>query len=81
MGWTIGVRFPAGKGFLLLTTASTQALEPTKPPIQLVTGILSLEAKQPAREAEYSPPSSAEVINEWSCTSIPQYVIMTWCLT
>jgi hypothetical protein len=35
--------------------------------------------KRPGREAEHSPPSSAEVKNEWSCTSTP-YVFLTWCL-
>jgi hypothetical protein len=27
-----------------------------------------------------SPPSSAEVKNAWSYTSIPQHVFMEWCL-
>jgi hypothetical protein len=37
------------------------ALEPTKPPIQWVLGALSLGVKRPVREADHSPPSSAEV--------------------
>jgi hypothetical protein len=40
----------------LFTTASRMALGPTQPPIQWVPGALSL-----GREAENSPPSSAEV--------------------
>jgi hypothetical protein len=44
----IGVRFPT-------------ALGPTQPHIQWVPGALSLEVKQPGREADHSPPSSAEV--------------------
>jgi hypothetical protein len=36
--------------------------------------------KRPGREAEHSPPSSAEVKNAWSYTSTPQYVFMAWCL-
>jgi hypothetical protein len=36
--------------------------------------------KRPWREADYSPPSSAEVKNAWSYTSTPQYVFMAWCL-
>jgi len=31
------------------------------------------------READHSPPSSAEVENAWSYTSTPQYVFMVWC--
>jgi len=32
------------------------------------------------REANHSPPSSANVKNEWSYTSTPTYVFMAWCL-
>jgi hypothetical protein len=48
------VRFPA----------SRTALGPTQLPIQWVARALSLEVKQPRREADHSPPSSAEV-KEW----------------
>jgi hypothetical protein len=44
-----------------LFTASKMALGPTQPPIQCVPGAISLEVKRPGREADYSPPSSAEV--------------------
>jgi len=37
------------------------ALGPKQPPIQWVPGILSLKVKLPGREAEHSPPTSAEV--------------------
>jgi len=46
---------------ILFTTASRMALGPSQPPIQWVTGVLSLGVKRPGREAERSPPSSAEV--------------------
>jgi hypothetical protein len=36
--------------------------------------------KRPEREADHSPPSSAEVKNTWSYTSTPQYVFVAWCL-
>jgi hypothetical protein len=39
-----------------------------------------LRVKRPGREADYSPPTSAEVKNAWSYTSTPQYVFMAWCL-
>jgi hypothetical protein len=63
------VRFPAGAGILLFTTVSRTALGPTQPPIQWVPGALSLGVKWPGREADHSPPSSAEVKNAWSYTS------------
>jgi hypothetical protein len=47
------------------------ALGPTQPPIQWVPGALSLGVKRPGREADHSPPSSAEVKNAWSYTSTP----------
>jgi hypothetical protein len=39
-------------------------LGPIQPPIQWVPGALSLGVKLPEREADHSPPSSAE-IKEW----------------
>jgi hypothetical protein len=59
--WGSRVRFPAGAGIFLFTTASRTALGPTQPPIQWVPGALSLGVKRPVREADHSPPSSAEV--------------------
>jgi hypothetical protein len=47
-----------------LSTASRTALGPTQPPIQWVPGAISLGVKRPGREADHSPPSSAEV-KEW----------------
>jgi hypothetical protein len=40
------------------------------PPIQWVSGTLSLGVKRPGREPDHSPPSSAEVKNACSYTSI-----------
>jgi hypothetical protein len=48
-------------GIFLFTTASRPSLEPTQPPIRCVPGTISLEIKRPGREADQSPPSSAEV--------------------
>jgi hypothetical protein len=65
--WTIGVLgFDSrrGLGIFLFTTTSRTALGPTQPPIQWIPGALSLGVKRPVREADHSPPSSAEV-KEW----------------
>jgi hypothetical protein len=72
--WTIGVLgFDSrrGLGIFLFTTASRTALGPTQPPIQWVLGALSLGVKRSGREADHSPPFSAEVKNVWSYTSTP----------
>jgi hypothetical protein len=58
------VRLPVELGIFLFTTASRTALGPTQPPIQWIPGALSLGVKWPGREANYSPPSSANV-KEW----------------
>jgi len=55
-------------------------LGPTQPPIQWVLGAFTLGVKWPGREADQSPPSSAEVRNAWIYTSTPQYVFMAWYL-
>jgi hypothetical protein len=44
-------------------TQMRTALEPTQPPMQWVPGALSLGVKWLGREADHSPPSSAEVKN------------------
>jgi hypothetical protein len=54
------VRFLAGLGIFLFTTASRTALGPTQPPIQCVPGALSLGVKRLRREPDHSPPSSAK---------------------
>jgi hypothetical protein len=67
MGWTIGVLgFDSRRGLVifLFSTSSRTVLGPTQSPIQWVPGALSLGVKWPGREADHSPPSSAEV-KEW----------------
>jgi hypothetical protein len=53
-----------GLVIFLFTTASRTALGPTEPPVQWVPAALSLGVKRWGREADQSPPSSAEV-KEW----------------
>jgi hypothetical protein len=56
------------------------ALGPTQSPKERVPGAFSLGIKRPGREADHSPPSSAEVKNAWSYTPTLQYAFMAWCL-
>jgi hypothetical protein len=66
-----GVRFPAGAGNFSLHHRVQNGSGAHQPPIQWVPGALSLGVKRPRREADHSPPSSAEVKNAWSYTSTP----------
>jgi len=47
------------------------ALGPTQTPIQWVSGARSLWVQRQEREADHSPPSSAEVKNTWRYTLTP----------
>jgi len=66
--------------WFLFTTIPRPALGPTQLPIQWLLGELSPRVKQLGHEADHSPPSSAKVKNTWSCTTIPTYIFMVWCL-
>jgi hypothetical protein len=57
-------RLPAGAGNFSVHHRVQNGSGPTQPPIQWVPGALSLGVKRPGREADHSPPSSAEV-KEW----------------
>lgn len=43
-------------------------------------GVISVLLKRAGREDDHSPPSSTELKNEWSYTSIPSHVFAVWCL-
>jgi hypothetical protein len=62
----------------IYSTASRQDLVPTQSPIEWVLGALPLGIKRLEREANYSPPSTAEVENG-EATTHPQ-VFMALCL-
>jgi hypothetical protein len=57
-------------------TSSRPALGSTEPPIEWVREALSAGVKRPGREADNSPPASAEVKNMWIYTSTPPYAFM-----
>jgi hypothetical protein len=51
--------------------SSGPALGSTQPPIQWGTGPLTSAVKRPGREADHSPPASAEVNKTWIYTATP----------
>jgi hypothetical protein len=56
-----GFDFRRGLGIFIFATVSRTALGPTQLPLQWLPGALSLGIKQLFREADHSPPCSAEV--------------------
>jgi hypothetical protein len=70
-----GFESQQGLVIFLFATASRLALELTKPPIQWVSGALSLLVKRPQSEADHSPPSTTEVKKACSYTSTPPICI------
>jgi hypothetical protein len=71
----VGVRLPSGTK-ILVSAASGLQLGPTQLPIQWVSVAISPGVKQRGREADHSPPTSAEVKKTWICISTPQYAFM-----
>lgn len=63
MGSSPEVRFPARTKTLFFSTSARQALGPTQPPMEWVSGAFSSRVKRLGREAHHSPPPSAEVRN------------------
>jgi hypothetical protein len=71
-----GVRVQVSVESRISSKSSRPALGSTQPPIQWVPGALSLGVKWPGREADHSPPTSAEVKKMWIYTSTPPYTFM-----
>jgi hypothetical protein len=71
----VGVRVPWGKNFHF-SVSSRPVLEPTQPPIQRVPEAISPGVKRPVREADHSPPASAEAKKTWVYTSTPPHAFM-----
>jgi hypothetical protein len=64
----------------LFSMSSGPALGSTEPSIQRVSGALSPGVKRPVREADHSPPTSAEVKKMWIYTAIKFYLYIPKCL-
>jgi hypothetical protein len=56
--------------------SSRPALRSTQPPIKMGTGGSFPGVKRQGREADHSPPTSAEVRKMWIHTSTPPYVFL-----
>jgi hypothetical protein len=70
----VGVRVPVGSR--IFSKSSRPALGSTQPPIQWVRGTLSLWVRRSGREADHSPPASAEIKKVWIHTSTLPYAFM-----
>jgi hypothetical protein len=65
----LGGQFPVWAKDVFFATTSSSALDSTQP-IQWVLRTISSGKNRPGREADHSPPSTANVKNAWSYTSI-----------
>jgi hypothetical protein len=72
--WGVGVRVPAGPR--IFSTSSRLVVGSTQPLIQWVPGALSPRVKRSRREADHSPPTSAEGKNMWIHIFTPPYAVM-----
>jgi hypothetical protein len=72
----VGVLVPVGARIFFFSTSCRPPLGSTQPPIQWVPWALSPGVKRPGREADHSPPASAEVKKMCIYGSTPQYAFM-----
>jgi hypothetical protein len=81
MGWTTeGSEFESrwGQEFSFLHVHTGSEFYPTF--YTMDTGAFSPEVKRPGREADHSPPASAEFKKIWIYTSTLPYAFMAQCL-
>jgi hypothetical protein len=71
-----GVRVRIPEGSRIFSMSSRPVLGSTQPPIQWIPGAISPGVKLPGREADHSPPASAEVKKMWIYTSTPPYAFI-----
>jgi hypothetical protein len=68
----ISIRFLAEAEFFLFPTETLSGTYPK------FTGVISLKAKRPARETDFTPPHGEEVIMRGAILPLPPHVLM-WC--
>jgi hypothetical protein len=68
-----------GQEIFLYSKASRRALRTTQPPIRCVPWTHFPVVKRPEREADHSPPSSAEIKNGGATPTLSR-VFTAWCL-
>jgi hypothetical protein len=68
-----------GLGIFLFIPASRPDLVPIQPPIQWVTGPLSLGVKRQGMNPTTHLHLVPRLKNTWGYTSTPQYAFMAWC--
>jgi hypothetical protein len=68
------------KDISFFSKASRPAIELIQLPVQLITGTISPEVKQPLCEADHCTPSSFEVKNVCIYTSTPLHAFVVWYL-
>jgi hypothetical protein len=72
----VGVRVPVGSRIFSSPSRPDGLWGPPNLLSNWYRGSLSPRVKRPRREADYSPPASAEVKKMWIYTSTPQYAFM-----
>jgi hypothetical protein len=72
--WEVGVRVPVGSRIFTHVVQTGSEVHPTS--YTMGTGSCFPEVKRPGREADHSPPTSAEVKKMWMYTSTPPYAFM-----
>jgi hypothetical protein len=72
----VGVRLPVGSRIFSSPLRPDRLWGPHPASYPMGTGALSPELKRPGREADHSPPTSAEVKKMWIVTSTPPYAFM-----
>jgi len=78
MGWTIGDSIPSRNKISFSSPKHPDQL--WIPPSLLFNDYLGsfLEVKQPGHETDHSPPTIAEIKNEWNYIPIAPYAFMVW---
>jgi hypothetical protein len=72
----VGVRVPVGSRIFSSPHRPDRLRGPPSLLFNVYGGLFSRGVKRPGREADHSPPTSAEVKKTWMYTSTPPYVFM-----